>query len=120
MEQSRRESSSSQNNDTFEEIGVRQLILSEYRSGNTEEQARINIQTNLGSVAASTITHWYKRFKSDKISLFENYYIPPAIQTLSNLKFIFSICCRKTHLTLFYLYLKTSLMVVQHLLVENA
>jgi hypothetical protein len=71
---------------TPQEIRFRQFIWAEYRSGNDEKQALININAKLGpkSASESTIEHWYQRFRSNKRSLFEQYDITPVVQTFSN------------------------------------
>jgi hypothetical protein len=55
-----------------EELRIRQLILYEYQSGISIEQAFANINAKINSVviSRSRIGYWYQRFKSSNISLF--------------------------------------------------
>jgi hypothetical protein len=70
------------------EIGLRQLIWAEYRSGVDKEHALANIKSK--RISANTIDKWYQHFQSGKTSLFDEnksqYIVMSAIQNLSNKK----------------------------------
>jgi hypothetical protein len=71
---------------TPKDINIRQLILDEYRAGNTKEKAHSNLGPN--SVSATTIDHWYTRFQSGNTSIVDGdtkqYSITRIIQELPN------------------------------------
>jgi hypothetical protein len=62
---------------THKDIQLRQAIWFEYRLGNGEQHALVNICKKLGtdSVSSSTITYWYELFRGKMflhhISLFD-------------------------------------------------
>jgi transposase len=60
---------------SHQEMQIRQLIWSEFRSGKTKQKAI----TKLDSVSTSTIDKWYQRFQSDEESIFDDA-IVPAVQ----------------------------------------
>jgi hypothetical protein len=72
------------------ELYKRQAIWAQYRVGNNNEQAYLNLteKFGLGSVSQKVIDDLYQRFKSDNISLFdeesEQQGIPQAIQIMPN------------------------------------
>jgi hypothetical protein len=51
---------------THKDIQLRQAIWADYRSGNNEYQAFINVRKKFDSVSPSKITFWYNFFKSAK------------------------------------------------------
>jgi phosphoribosyl-AMP cyclohydrolase len=55
---------------TCEELRIRQLILDEYRSGSSIEQALANINVSCVFISKEKISLWYKRFESGNTSPF--------------------------------------------------
>jgi hypothetical protein len=75
---------------TRDEFRIRQLILDEYRSSSSIQQAFANIHTKIDSVviSESDIEYWYQQFESGNICLFDQgskqYGITETIRKVSN------------------------------------
>jgi hypothetical protein len=53
-------------------IHIRQLILNEFHAGQNPEEARININAQIGNnrpVSASRIRYWYNKFKAGQFCI---------------------------------------------------
>jgi hypothetical protein len=69
-----------------EELQLRQLILNEFRTGNSKKKAQININANLGRIAVSarTIKFWYKRFQAGNFSFLKRGAVRNVVWKLPN------------------------------------